>query len=264
MDHHDDDDDDDCMNSAELSVDDSFIAVLHAIVSDESLDSAIHWMPCGKMFIVANREEFVRLVLLQNNFGSRRGTSSSLSSFDMSRTGTFVVPTKMYQDEVVPQEGQGRSKKRLSLGSRSDKFELFGMNQVYASTGNITNSKSLASIVTAESTGGGGFKDNYQFPIFGMNSTSSAVTSTATNFTPSSVDSLMTLYKPHCQKQTWGCELCEEQPLQNVADCCDSDGEDSIDAFFKDFKCTDPLNGNLSNSLCLFTTADQAGKFGEL
>jgi hypothetical protein len=73
MDHH--DDDDDCMNSSELSVDDSFIAVLHAIVSDESLDSAIHWMPCGKKFIVANREEFVRLVLLQNNFGSRRGTS---------------------------------------------------------------------------------------------------------------------------------------------------------------------------------------------
>jgi hypothetical protein len=80
MDHHDDDDDDDdddCMNSSELSVDDSFIAVLHAIVSDESLDSAIHWMPCGKKFIVANREEFVRLVLSQNNFGSRRGTSST-------------------------------------------------------------------------------------------------------------------------------------------------------------------------------------------
>ena len=482
MDHHDDDDDDDdddCMNSSELSVDDSFIAVLHAIVSDESLDSAIHWMPCGKKFIVANREEFVRLVLSQNNFGSRRGTSSTkytsftrrlkrwnfsrtasgrdigayhhefflkgepelvkkivllkkeptqgksssaphtpgmkgtkkrkprrattgsltpftpvpdnkttghdmedwlsgttivmddefelglstatekstswanfvnqpmtfssnttsaghalgipmkpmvrratvdatnpmvskshqllmqqlvqlkqqkmaiqqlqlqqqlkknlvlmnhsgsshsgsnlsgLSSFDMSRTGTFAVPTKMYQDEVVPQEGQGRPKKRLSLGSLNDKFDLFGMKQVYASTGNITNSKSLASIVTAESTGGGGFKDNDQFPIFGMNSTSSAVTSTATNFTPSSVDSLMTLYMPHRQKQTWGCELCEELPLQNVADCCDSDGEDSIDAFFKDFKCTDPLNGNSSNSLCLFTT-DQAGKFGEL
>ena len=107
------------------------------------------------------------------------------------------------------------------------------------------------------------FKDNDQFPIFGMNSTSSAVTSTATNFTPSSVDSLMTLYKPQHQKQTWGCELCEEQPLQNVADCCDSDGEDSIysldsiDAFFKDFG---PLNGNSSKTLCLFTT-DQARKF---
>jgi hypothetical protein len=179
----------------------------------------------------------------------------------MSRTGTFAVPTKMYQDGVVPQEGQDRPKKRLSLGSLSDKFDLFGMNQVYASTGN--NSKSLASIVTAESTGGGGFKDNDQFPILGMNSTSSAVTSTATNFTPSSVDSVMTLYKPQRQKQTWGCELCEEQPLQNVADCCDSDGEDSIDAFFKDFKCTDPLNGNSSKTLSSFTT-DQAGKFGEI
>ena len=202
---------------------------------------------------------------VSNHWGSSHSGSnlSGLSSFDMSRTGTFAVPTKMYQDEVVPQEGQGRPKKRLSLGSLNDKFDLFGMKQVYASTGNITNSKSLASIVTAESTGGGGFKDNDQFPIFGMNSTSSAVTSTATNFTPSSVDSLMTLYMPHRQKQTWGCELCEELPLQNVADCCDSDGEDSIDAFFKDFKCTDPLNGNSSNSLCLFTT-DQAGKFGEL
>ena len=152
-------------------------------------------------------------------------------SFDMSRTGTFAVPTKMYQDEVVPQEGQGRPKKRLSLGSPSDKFDLFGMNQVYASTGNISNCKSLASTVTAESTGGGGFKNNDQFPISGMNRTASAVTSTATKFTPSSIDSLMTLCKPRCQKQTGGGE---EQPLQNVADCCDSDGEDSIDAFFKD------------------------------
>ena len=149
----------------------------------------------------------------------------------MSRTGTFAVPTKMYQDEDVPQEGQGRPKKRLSLGSPSDKFDLFGMNQVYASTGNISNCKSLASTVTAESTGGGGFKNNDQFPISGMNRTASAVTSTATKFTPSSIDSLMTLCKPRCQKQTGGGE---EQPLQNVADCCDSDGEDSIDAFFKD------------------------------
>ena len=70
------DDDDDCINSSDLSGD-SFIAVLHAIVSDESLDNAIHWLPCGKKFIVANREEFVRSVLSQNNFGSRRGGTSS-------------------------------------------------------------------------------------------------------------------------------------------------------------------------------------------
>jgi hypothetical protein len=190
------------------------------------------------------KKDLVRLNV-SNHLGSNH--SGSFTSFDMSRTGTFAVPTKMYQDEV-PQERQGRPKKRLSLGSPSDKFDHpFGMNQVYASTGNITNCKSLASTVTAESTGGGGFKNNDQFPTFsGMNCTASAVTSTATNFTPSSADSLMTLYKPLRQKQAW---TGEEQPYQNVDDCCDSDGkddsdgDDSIDALFKDFKGIDPLDG---------------------
>jgi hypothetical protein len=189
------------------------------------------------------KKDLVRLNV-SNHSGSNH--SGSFTSFDMSRSGTFAVPTKMYQDEV-PQERQCRPKKRLSLGSPSDKFDPFGMNQVYASTGNITNCKSLVSTVTAESTGGGGFKNNDQFPIFsGMNRPSSAVTSTATNFTPSSVDSFMTLYKPQRQKQAWEGE---EQPYQNVADCCDSDGkddsdgDDSIDALFEDFKGIDPLNG---------------------
>jgi hypothetical protein len=48
---------------------DSFLSVLHAIVSNESLDSAIHWLPCGTKFIVSDRKEFVRLVLSQNFFG---------------------------------------------------------------------------------------------------------------------------------------------------------------------------------------------------
>jgi hypothetical protein len=83
-----------------------------------------------------------------------------------------------------------------------------------------------------------------------MNLTSSTVASTAetANFTPSLVDSIRALYHPNPQKQRGGGEerspsVPKQQPLQNVANCCcDSDGEDSIDALFKDFTFNGPLN----------------------
>ena len=55
-----------------------FPVLLHAIVSDENSDSVIHWLPCGTRFIVANKEEFSRLILSQY-FGGR---------------GTGVIATK--------------------------------------------------------------------------------------------------------------------------------------------------------------------------
>lgn len=54
-------DTDNCFSEYENSK--SFPALLHAIVSDENSDSVIHWLPCGTRFIVANKEEFSRVIL---------------------------------------------------------------------------------------------------------------------------------------------------------------------------------------------------------
>ena len=50
----------------------SFPILLHAIVSDESLNSAIHWVECGTIFVIANKEEFTH-VILSKYFGGRAG-----------------------------------------------------------------------------------------------------------------------------------------------------------------------------------------------
>ena len=176
--------------------------------------------------------------------------NSSFASFDMTKAGTFEIPTKMYQDEV-PEE-RGRPKKRATVGSLSPSSNMFDaypfvMNQAFASSDNVANSTSLASITRAQSMGS--FKNSDQCPFPRMNLTSSAVASTAktANFTSSSVDSIRALYHPQPQKQRGGGgeerspSVPEQQPLQNV-DCCDSDGEDSIDALFKDFTYTGLLN----------------------
>jgi hypothetical protein len=175
--------------------------------------------------------------------------NSSFASFDTTKTGTFQVPTKMYQDEV-PEE-RGRPKKCATVGSLSPSSNMFDaypfvMNQAYASSYNVANSTSLASITRAQSMGS--FKNSDQCP-FPRILTSSTVASTAktANFTPSSIDSIRALYHPQLQKQREGGEerspsVPEQQPLQNNVNCCDSDGEDSIDALFKDFTYTGPLN----------------------
>ena len=70
------------INAHDFSEHDSykiFPVLLHAIVSDENLDSVIHWLPCGTRFIVANKDEFSRLVLSQY-FGVR-GTSVIATKF---------------------------------------------------------------------------------------------------------------------------------------------------------------------------------------
>ena len=36
---------------------DSFPTVLHGIVSDESSDDCIHWLPCGKHFSISDKEK---------------------------------------------------------------------------------------------------------------------------------------------------------------------------------------------------------------
>jgi hypothetical protein len=120
----------------------------------------------------------------------------------------------------------------------------FVMNQAYVSSDNVAN---FASITRAQSMGS--FKNSDQCPFPRMILTSSAVASTAktANFTPSSIDSIRALYHPQPQKQRGGGEerspsVPEQQPPQNNVDCCDSDGEDSIDALFKDFTYTGPLN----------------------
>jgi hypothetical protein len=176
--------------------------------------------------------------------------NSSFASFDVTKTDTFQVPTKMYQDEVS--EERGRPKKRATVGSLSPSSNMFDaypfvMNQAFASSDNVANSTSLASITRAQSMGS--FKNSDQCPFPRMNLTSSTVASTAktANFTPSSVDSIRAWYHPQPQKLRGGGEerspcVPEQQPLQNNVDCCDSDGEDSIDALFKDFTYTSPLN----------------------
>lgn len=53
----------------------SFPLVLHAIVSDESSDKAIHWLPCGSRFVIANKDEFSSIIL-PHYFGGRGNASS--------------------------------------------------------------------------------------------------------------------------------------------------------------------------------------------
>ncbi len=36
---------------------DSFPTVLHRIVSNESSDDCIHWLPCGKHFAISDKEK---------------------------------------------------------------------------------------------------------------------------------------------------------------------------------------------------------------
>ena len=57
----------------------NFPVLLHAIVSDESSDSVIHWLPCGTRFIVANKEEFSRFILSQYFCG--RGAGAMATKF---------------------------------------------------------------------------------------------------------------------------------------------------------------------------------------
>jgi hypothetical protein len=96
--------------------------------------------------------------------------NSSFASFDMTKAGTFEVPTKMYQDEV-PEE-RGRPKKRATVGSLSPSSNMFDaypfvMNQAFASSDNVANSTSLASITRAQSMGS--FKNSDQCPFPRMN-----------------------------------------------------------------------------------------------
>lgn len=53
----------------------SFPVVLHTIVSDESSNNAIHWLPCGTRFVIASKDEFSKFIL-PHYFGSRGGSSS--------------------------------------------------------------------------------------------------------------------------------------------------------------------------------------------
>ncbi|KAK1744839.1 hypothetical protein QTG54_004130 [Skeletonema marinoi] len=42
---------------------DSFPTVLHGIVSDESSDDCIHWLPCGKHFSISDKEKFSKKII---------------------------------------------------------------------------------------------------------------------------------------------------------------------------------------------------------
>ncbi|KAL7528224.1 hypothetical protein ACHAWF_002484, partial [Thalassiosira exigua] len=43
----------------------TFPILLHAIVSDESTDDCIHWLPCGARFVISDKTKFVREVMPQ-------------------------------------------------------------------------------------------------------------------------------------------------------------------------------------------------------
>eukprot|EP00985_Skeletonema_marinoi_P006204 scaffold2690_cov168-Skeletonema_marinoi.AAC.10 len=52
---------------------DSFPTVLHGIVSDESSDDCIHWLPCGTHFSISDKEKFSKKIIPMY-FGSRGAT----------------------------------------------------------------------------------------------------------------------------------------------------------------------------------------------
>lgn len=54
---------DDVSCSAERDLNTPFPILLYSIVSDEATDHAIHWLPCGKRFVVSDKEEFSQNVL---------------------------------------------------------------------------------------------------------------------------------------------------------------------------------------------------------
>lgn len=57
-----------------------FPLVLHSIVSDEATNTAIHWLPCGKRFVVADKEEFSKIIL-PKYFGGRGSGPTATSKF---------------------------------------------------------------------------------------------------------------------------------------------------------------------------------------
>ncbi|KAL7543330.1 hypothetical protein ACHAWF_007369 [Thalassiosira exigua] len=58
----------------------SFPIVLHAIVSDESSNNCIHWLPCGKRFVISDKDEFSRYIL-PRFFGGRSASNTKFTSF---------------------------------------------------------------------------------------------------------------------------------------------------------------------------------------
>ncbi len=60
-----------------------FPALLHSIVSDEATDSAIQWLPCGKRFVVSDKQEFSKNILPLYFGGRGRGdtTTTKFTSF---------------------------------------------------------------------------------------------------------------------------------------------------------------------------------------
>ena len=54
---------DDISFSNERDSNKPFPVLLYSIVSDEATDNAIHWLPCGKRFVVADKEEFSQNIL---------------------------------------------------------------------------------------------------------------------------------------------------------------------------------------------------------
>lgn len=57
-----------------------FPLLLHSIVSDEATDKAIHWLPCGKRFVVSDKEEFSQNVL-PLYFGARGTGPTTTTKF---------------------------------------------------------------------------------------------------------------------------------------------------------------------------------------
>jgi hypothetical protein len=57
-----------------------FPLLLHSIVSDEATNTAIHWLPCGKQFVVADKEEFSNNIL-PKYFGGRGSGPTATTKF---------------------------------------------------------------------------------------------------------------------------------------------------------------------------------------
>ena len=58
----------------------SFPLVLHALVSDPSSDAAVHWLPCGTRFVIADKDDFSS-EWLPRYFGTRGGGNTKFTSF---------------------------------------------------------------------------------------------------------------------------------------------------------------------------------------
>ncbi len=88
-----------------------FPLLLHAIVSDESSDSVVHWLGCGTIFVIANKEEFTQNIL--STYFGKRGGGAMATKFT-----SFTRRLKRWNFQRIP---SGRN-----MGSYHHKYFIRG------------------------------------------------------------------------------------------------------------------------------------------